>query len=246
MNRKTKILSVIIIALLAILVLAANIWRSRSMVRDVRVDIDYCGVDTLISEGEVADLIRGAIPDITSKLVRDVDLRAVERVAAASPYLDNCKAGTSIGRSVVLFATQRRPIVRVCAQGDEYYLDDKYCKVPNSQTGSCDVIVASGNIPSKGGGLKAVWNLADYLDKHSDLAPLFDQIYRDGKGDLYLTPKLGNHVVQMGDTTNLDEKFHNLIAFYTRGLPQVGWEKYSQVSVKYKGQVVCTKRSQQQ
>ena len=41
---------------------------------------------------------------------------------------------------------------------------------------------------------------------------------------------------------NLDDKFHRLMALYQRALPQVGWEKYSQVSVKYRGQVVCTRR----
>ena len=81
-----------------------------------------------------------------------------------------------------------------------------------------------------------------HFHSHPDLSPLFDQIYRDAKGDLYLTPKLGNHLVQVGNVERLDDKFHNLIAFYTRGLPQVGWDKYSQVSVKYRGQVVCTKR----
>ena len=122
-------------------------------------------------------------------------------------------------------------------------MDDKGSRMPNSTVGWSDVIVASGNIPAKGKGQKEVWALANYLDRHPDLSPLFDQIYRDAKGDLFLTPKLGNHVVQVGDVENLDEKFHNLMALYTRGLPQAGWEKYSQVSVKYKGQVVCTKRS---
>ena len=85
--------------------------------------------------------------------------------------------------------------------------------------------------------------MAKYLFQHQRLAPLFDQIYRDAKGDLYLTPKLGSHVVQIGSAQQLDEKFRNLMAFYTRGLPQVGWETYSQISVKYHGQVVCTRRN---
>jgi cell division protein FtsQ len=50
-------------------------------------------------------------------------------------------------------------------------------------------------------------------------------------------------VVQVGSADNLDEKFHRLIVFYTRGLSQTGWDKYSQISVKYRNQVVCTKRS---
>lgn len=243
MKKKTKIISILTIVLLVVLVVAANIWRRQSIVRDVRVDIDYCGADTLVTSMQVAELVKKELPSLTSQMLRDVDLKRVEKAAAKSPYLRDCEAGTSIGGSVVVFASQRRPIVRVCAKDKEYYLDDKGYRVPVSHIGSCDVIVASGNIPYKGKGLKEVWTLASFFDQHPDVAPLFDQIYRDGIGDLFVTPKLGNHVVQVGSADNLEEKFYNLKALYTRGLPQAGWETYKQVSVKYRGQVVCTKRN---
>ena len=243
MKKKTKIISIVLVVLLVVLVLLANIWRRQSQVRDVRVDIDYCGADTLVTGPEVSELVKKELPTLTSMMLRDVDLKAVEKAAAKSPFLLSCEAGTSISGSVVVFAVQRHPIVRVCAKGREYYLDDKGCRVPVSLSGSCDVIVASGNIPDKGKGLKDVWLLASFFDSHPDVAPLFDQIYRDASGDLFVTPKLGNHVVQVGSVDELEEKFDNLMAFYTRGLPQAGWETYKQVSVKYHGQVVCTKRN---
>lgn len=241
MKKKPKIIPLSACLLLLLLVVAANVWRSRSLVRGVRADIDYQGGDTLITPQQVSQLILDANPRLTSTMLRHVDLEAVERTAALSPYLAHCKAGTTIGAGVVLFATQRRPIVRICTH-EEYYLDAACHRIPTSATGSCDVIVASGNIPVSGAGLRQVWTLASYLHQHPTLSPLFDQIYRDARGDLYLTPKLGNHVVQVGSVDDLDHKFHNLMAFYTRGMPRVGWEKYSQVSVKYRGQVVCTRR----
>ena len=240
MKKKTKITTIIVVVLLALLVLAANVWRRQSLVRGVKVDIDYGKADTLVAAHQVEEQILAAIPQLISTMLRDVDLKAVEQVAAASPYLVNCKGGTSISRNVVLFATQRRPIVRVCA-GGEYYLDETGHRLPISPVGDADVIIASGNIPAQSAGQKEVLQLACYLDSHPDLSPLFDQIYRDSHGDLYLTPKLGNHVVQLGNTDLLDDKFHRLMVFYTRGLPQVGWERYSQISVKYRGQVVCTR-----
>lgn len=243
MKKRAKIKSILLVVLLAILVLAANIWRCRSRVRDVRVDIDYCGADTLVTDFQVAELVKKELPFLFSQMLGEVDLGAVERVADESPYLRDCEAGISIGGSVVVFAVQRRPIVRVCAGGKEYYLDDKGYRVPVSCIGSCDVIVASGNIPGKGKGLNEVWMLASFFDRHPDIAPLFDQIYRDDAGDLFVTPKLGNHVVQVGTVENLEEKFNNLKALYVRGLPKAGWETYKMVSVKYNGQVVCTKRN---
>lgn len=243
MKKKTKILPLLLVVLLVGLVVGANVWRSHSVVRDVRVDIDYQDADTLVGADEVKVLITTALPALFTTRVSDVDLAAVEKAAARSPYLTDCQAGTSIGGAVVLYAVQQRPIVRVMVGGTEYYLSDTRHKLPVSKTGNSDVIVAGGNIPDKGKGLDDVWKLADYLDRNPDYGVLFDQIYRDAKGDLFLTPKVGSHVVQVGSPADLDEKFRNLMVFYTRGLPQAGWDTYSQVSVKFRGQVVATKRN---
>ena len=242
MKKKTKILTVSLLVLLVALIVAANVWREKSLVHDIRVDIQYDGTDTLVTSAEVADSIKKALPSLFATQVGRVDLKAVER-ASQSPYLRNCEAATSISGSVVLFAVQRRPVVRVFAGGREFYLDDRGCRVPTSRHGSCNVVVASGNIPYKGAGLNQVWKLAMYLDRHPEVGPLFDQIYRDEKGDLYLTPKVGDHVVQLGSVDDLDEKFSNLMVLYRRGLPQAGWDTYRQVSVKYHGQVVATRKN---
>lgn len=238
-NRKKRLITLVSIIVVLALVLMANIWRHRSLVHDIRVEIDYPDGDTLITPDQVAAIILDTMPQLTQTTLHDVSLETVEKVASTSPYLTQCQASTSIGGDVVLYARQRRPIVRICSSQEEYYLDDHGAKMPESPIGSADGIVANGNL---GNGINDIWTLAAYLDKHSDLSPLFDQIYRDSRGDLYLTPKLGSHLVQVGDTSNLDHKFHNLIAFYTRGLPQAGWDTYSQVSLKYHNQVVCTKR----
>ena len=241
MKYRKKITTFVIILLLLVLVILANIWHRRSVVHDVRADIDYGQGHTLVTPQQVAAIILHALPDLTSTTLRDVDLNAVAKAASASPYLKECQASTSISGDIVLYARQREAIMRVYTAKETYYIDDQFHRMPLSKIGSPDIIVCNGNL--KKSGLKEAWTLAYYLHTHEDIAPLFDQIYRDDEGDLYLTPKLGNHIVQVGDTLNLDDKFHNLIALYSRGLPQAGWETYSQVSLKYKGQVVCTKRS---
>ena len=93
MKKKTKIISIALVALLVLLVLAANIWRRQSLVRGVKVDIDYLGGDTLVTDQQVEGQIRAAMPHLTTTMLRDVDLKAVEQAAAASPW--NRTAGAS-------------------------------------------------------------------------------------------------------------------------------------------------------
>jgi cell division protein FtsQ len=37
------------------------------------------------------------------------------------------------------------------------------------------------------------------------------------------------------------EKFDNLMIFYNKALPKVGWQTYHTINVKYKGQIVASR-----
>lgn len=243
MKKKAKIITFLALILLVVLVVIANVMRGRSLVRSVQVSIDYPGADTLVTAEQVVKLVSDSLPSLGQQKVKDVDLQAVKRVVASSPFLIDCDASTTIGGSVMVYARQRRPIVRVCSSERQYYIDETGAEVPLGNVGNSDVIVANGAIPYSGKLKEELYTLAYYLDTHKDISPLFDQIYCSEKGDFYLTPKLGSHVVQLGKPTDLDKKFRNLLALYSQGMPLVGWDAYSQVSVKYRKQVVCTRRN---
>ena len=87
-----------------------------------------------------------------------------------------------------------------------------------------------------------VYLLAKYINADAKAKALFDQIFVNQDGDLEIVPKLGNHVVIIGNTENLDEKFENLYALYDKGFSKVGWDKYSIVNLKYIDQIICTKK----
>ena len=86
--------------------------------------------------------------------------------------------------------------------------------------------------------------VANFLDNNSNYAILIDQIYSERDGDIMMVSKLGDNVIELGTTEDLEEKFSNLWTFYRKGMPRAGWETYNRISLKYKGQVVCTKNKQ--
>jgi cell division protein FtsQ len=58
-----------------------------------------------------------------------------------------------------------------------------------------------------------------------------------------LIPRLGQHRILLGDTTDLRDKLDRMRTFYLQGLNNTGWDKYELINLKYKNQVVCTKRN---
>ncbi|MFM9007627.1 MAG: cell division protein FtsQ, partial [Bacteroidota bacterium] len=71
-----------------------------------------------------------------------------------------------------------------------------------------------------------------------------EQLYVNENQELELIPRLGQHRILLGDTTDLSDKLERMRIFYLQGLNKTGWDKYELINLKYKNQVVCTKRNQ--
>lgn len=250
LRRPHKILIIILGALLlAVLVVVGNVNRLHSAVRGIEVNIRYGRTPQLVDEQTVRDSILASVPALLQQSVGSVDRQAVANAAARVPYLKEVSSSVSVSGRVVVRATQRRPIARLYYGNRELYIDEEGRIMPSSSLGSCNVVVMGGDfteplrVDSLNAQVTALWQVALFLDGESKYGDLIDQLYVERDGDIMMVPKLGGHVVELGTADNLDEKFALLLAFYRQGMPRAGWDTYSRVSLKYHGQVVCTKRN---
>lgn len=86
-------------------------------------------------------------------------------------------------------------------------------------------------------------SLIRYVGSDPDLSPLISAYKIDGPNDLMIIPRLQGHIVNFGDSTRLDEKKAALLAAYRNVLPSKGWNTYDTISVKFKSQIVATRRN---
>jgi len=249
LKRSTKIMLIVLgAAVLAVLVIVANVVRSRSQVRGLEVVIRYGKTPHLVEDQVVKDTVLRRMPNLMQLSVKNVDCHRVAAAARRVPYLQNVSASVSVGGKVVVRADQRRPVMRLYYGNREFYMDSEQALFPPSATGFCDVLVAGGNfteplrLDSINAQATALWKVACFLDNEDDYAPLIDQIFVERDGDIMMVPKVGDHLVELGSPDDLDAKFSNLLTFYRKGMPRAGWNTYSKVSLKFKGQVVCTKK----
>lgn len=248
MKRPYKILLILTGALaLTVVVIAANVSRSRSQVRGVEADIRYGSTPRLVEGQTVVDSVLAACPQLPTMLVREVDRDEVAAAAEHVSYLKEVSVAVSVSGRVVVKAVQRRPVARLFYGGREYYFDSEGAVMPASKVGECNVLVAGGDfteplrVDSLNSQMLSLVKVANYLDKEKKYGRLIDQIYVERDGDVMMAPKIGDHVIELGDAENLDEKFSNLLAFYQKGMPRAGWNTYGRISLKFRGQVVCTK-----
>ena len=60
--------------------------------------------------------------------------------------------------------------------------------------------------------------------------------------EVELVPRVGNHRIMLGTLEGFEEQLAYLKLFYEQAIPKMGWEKYSMINLKYKNQIVCTKK----
>ena len=53
---------------------------------------------------------------------------------------------------------------------------------------------------------------------------------------------MGNQVIHLGRPDSLQKKFRNLMAFYEKVMPEVGWNKYTNIDISHTNQIIALKR----
>lgn len=87
-----------------------------------------------------------------------------------------------------------------------------------------------------------LYDLASFISSDEFWEAQISQIYVDNSGDLVLIPRVGNHEIIFGEPTSINTKFEKLKIFYDEALSKTGWNEYEALNLKFKNQVVCTKK----
>ena len=179
--------------------------------------------------------------DPTGKPLDEVSLSAMESALEASQLIASCECYKTINGYVMVKVECRRPILRVISdKGDSFYIDTEG-EVIGHIPGAVYVPVATGNI-TRTFAQKELYALAQYLQEKALWNAQIEQIHVTPRLEIELIPRVGNHIIEFGAPGDYAEKFDKLEAFYKKGLNEVGWDRYSRISVAYDNQVVGTKR----
>ncbi|PKP36574.1 MAG: hypothetical protein CVT98_07520 [Bacteroidetes bacterium HGW-Bacteroidetes-15] len=158
---------------------------------------------------------------------------------------------------------QRRPMVRIINRyGQGYYIDHEGQILSLSSKYTSHVLIINGNIIEPfeiNSSIRVMDWAGEEINEHTPLiCKLYDfatfitndnfwsaqisQIYVDNPENIELIPRVGPHTVILGNLDGYETKLEKLKLFYERALPEEGWNKYKEINLKYRNQIVCTKR----
>ena len=236
------------------LVSSANSIHCRSISIDIKDSSDY----HFVTKRQLLNLVYGSTGKIIGRPVKDVSVSDIESKINGLRELKEAEVYITIDGTVHVYANQRDPVMRVMPDGGgDFFIDDDGVVVRkrNLYTPRLHVVGGNVNISSamlngvsvldtsiKNSILKDIYYLVKYINDDRFWSAQIDQIYVDNNDQIDLIPRVGNQVIHLGTTENLEGKLRNLAAFYDKVLPEVGWNKYSVISLEFKDQIVCKKR----
>ena len=240
---KTLVKIVLLVALAVYLVFAFADF-SRHGANTVCSSVNYTIADSLhagfITVEEADRLLRASGLYPVGRTLDQVDGLAIERALRRNSYIDSVSCYKSPNGVVNVLIEQRLPLLRVLADnGDDYYMDQKG-NLMTPQGYVADLIVATGHIDRKYARSELL-KLGRFLHADPFWNAQVEQIHVLPNRHLRLVPRVGGHTIEFGTADSISQKFRNLYTFYEKVLPQVGWNKYTEISVEHVTQIVGKK-----
>lgn len=240
-----RVLSIILATLLSCYVLVVSFFF-----RDVKEDGLCEGMEIVlrdslekhfVTDGDLVYLLKQAKLYPVKTPMNEINTEEIEEKLLSNNMISKVEAYKTPSRLIKLEIEQKMPILRVNSLAGNYYVDNLGSMMPLSRHYVAHVLVASGQIDEKLA-LGDLYKFALFLDEDDFWNDWIGQIYVDSDNNVELIPRVGNHKVVLGTFDDYQTKLENLRLFYEQAIPKVGWEKYSEINLKYKNQIVCIKR----
>ena len=195
----------------------------------------------LVSEADIVAALKKAGLHPVGKMLSTVNTDKIELEAMRIGLLAEAEAYKTPTNIVKLSVTEKTPILRVMTSSADYYVDRNGSSMPANPKYATYVPVAAGYI-EKGLATSDLYEFALYLQGHDFWNNQIEQIFIRSDREVELIPRAGNHRIILGTFERFEEKLNHLKLFYEQAIPKMGWDKYSNINLKYKNQIVCTKK----
>ncbi|MBQ7691607.1 MAG: hypothetical protein IJT30_10530 [Muribaculaceae bacterium] len=239
-------MKIVILVLLVGLLAAGIVWaRARAgRVLCQRVDVQIVNTDStqfVTEEGLMTKLSDDGLNPV-GKPMSKIDASRIEKVLGGSEYLERVECVKGRDGVLVIRASQLVPVLRVFDGGNEsYYVNAAGKTMTATSTFYADVPVVQGHFTAAYPATRLL-PMVNYVEHDTLLRSLVSMYTVRDSNNIFITPTIVGHVVNMGPVDGYAAKFEKLKLFYREVMPAKGWETYDTISVKWSHQVVATKR----
>jgi cell division protein FtsQ len=226
-----------------------EIKKSSLKCKDVKVLLP--GKFNFIERDEVDRILMQSAGAMVGTDLDEINIHKLENDLKANPFIEFAKVYADMTGIIYVQIRQREPVIRVVNMANlHFYIDANGNKIPLSDNYTAKVLVASGFIEEDFNGrvdtlktqmARDLYRTALYIKGDTLWDNQIEQLFVDLKGDIEMVPRVGSQKIILGSADSLQTKFKNLLVFYKKAIPKVGWDTYKTINLKYVNQIVCEK-----
>jgi len=240
----------------AVLVLLIAAMHKKNAAKCNGVDVEIRGVSTnfFIDEADIIGLIqREAGGKMEGRPVEKFNLKKLETGLENDVWIKHAELFFDNNGILKAIIDEREPVARIfSATGATFYVDSSNMILPLSEKFSARLPLFT-NFPADTKVLKIadslllnnINNLAQIIMADSFLMGMIEQVDIAAGNSFEIIPKIGKQVIEFGDANNAGEKFNKLKLFYKNIMLKAGWNRYSNINLQYKDQVVAKLRNKE-
>ncbi len=203
------------------------------------VQINFEAGDNLfITAATVNKMLIQSNQQLTGLAKETLVLETLEKRLDSNVMIANADVYLTLNGIVGANIEQRKPLARIEA-ATPYYIDETGSIMPLSTNYSARVPIINGMSKDL---LAEVYPLLQYIKNDALLQKQIIGLTRQKNGGYILNPRMMDYRINLGKPEEIQSKFNNYKAFYQKALKDKSLETYRLVDLRFKGQVVGTKK----
>ena len=235
----------ILLALLSYIAIA-SMWAidyaEQQTLDDIVINIDQNSPTKFVTKEGVTQKLGKIADKIKHTPIADLNIEKLERQLSQDNSFENVECYITSDNKLQIDIIPMIPEIRVFSpDGKSYYINKDGKRIDTGNEFFMDLPVVTGHFdetfPAKN-----ILSVTRHIAADDYLKNLITMIEVKSATNILLYPCFKGQVINIGDTTELTKKFDNLTLFYRKVMDYKGWETYDTISVKFRNQIVATRR----
>ena len=227
-----------LLSLMVVVLSFTNQKQNKQMVFLNQINIEV-SEDKFMTEQIALKYIKQQDFNFDSVALSNFYLNELEIAFLQHPAIKNAQVYSNQEGVININLLQRKAVVRIKTDYTDYYLDEQGMKMPLSSDYTPRVLVVTGEVNESKH--SSIFSFIEIINKDIFWKSQITQVHFSNN-EVIIIPRVGSQKIHFGTLTDVNKKLGNLYQFYKQAMPIKGWQTYSEISLAYNNQIICTKK----
>ena len=244
MSRRTIINAILACALLAYIFVAVPMTKSaerNDTFKGLTIKVNSKQHSNFLKEEDVNEILGDLRSKLDTLKRKNLNTREVERTLNSCNRVERSSCLILNDGTLYVEVDPIEPVARIFDSKGSVYVNSTGKRIEASPSYHVDVPVVTTVSVADTAMVRKLLPILREIKTNPQANALIASLHIDGRGDIIIIPNVLGHVINFGDTTQIQNKIDRLHVFYRDVLPVKGWNAYDTISVKWSGRIFATK-----